>query len=47
MRWAGNVACMGDRRGAYKGLMGKSEGRDHLEDPDLDVRIILKCIINK
>jgi len=23
MRWAGYVACMGDRRGAYKVLMGK------------------------
>jgi hypothetical protein len=23
MRWAGHVACMGDRRGAYRVLMGE------------------------
>jgi len=23
MRWAGHVACMGDRRGAYRVLVGK------------------------
>ena len=27
MRWAGYVACMGDRRGAYKDLVGKPEGK--------------------
>jgi len=26
MRWAGHVACMGDRRGAYRVLMGRPEG---------------------
>ena len=25
MRWAGHVACMGDRRGAYRVLVGKPE----------------------
>jgi len=25
MRWAGHVACMGERRGAYRVLVGKSE----------------------
>ena len=24
LRWAGHVACMGDRRGAYRILVGKS-----------------------
>jgi hypothetical protein len=33
LRWAGHVACMGDRRGAYKALVGKSEGRRPLERP--------------
>ena len=27
MRWAGHVACMGDRRGGYMILMGKPEGK--------------------
>jgi len=27
MRWAGNVACMGERRGAYRVLVGKHGGR--------------------
>jgi len=27
IRWAGHVARMGDRRSAYKGLVGKPEGR--------------------
>jgi hypothetical protein len=27
LRWAGNVARMGERRGAYRALVGKPEGR--------------------
>jgi len=27
MRWAGHVACMGDRRGAYRVLVEKPEGK--------------------
>jgi hypothetical protein len=27
MRWAGHVACMGDRRSAYRVLVGRPEGR--------------------
>jgi hypothetical protein len=27
MRWAGNVACMGDMRGAYRVLVGKPKGK--------------------
>jgi hypothetical protein len=42
MRWVGHVPCMGDRRGAYRVLVGKPEGRDHLEDLGIDERIILK-----
>ena len=33
MRWAGHVACMGDRRGEYRVLVGKSEGRSPLGRP--------------
>jgi hypothetical protein len=32
---------MGESRGAYSVLVGKPEGaKDHLEDPDIDGRII-------
>jgi len=30
MRWAGNVACMWERRGIYRGLLGKPEGKGPL-----------------
>ena len=33
MRWAGHVACMGERRGAYSILMGKREGKRPLGRP--------------
>jgi hypothetical protein len=33
LRWAGHVARMGERRGAYRSLVGKSEGRRPLERP--------------
>jgi len=33
MRWAGNVACMGDRRGVYSVLVGKPEGKRPLGRP--------------
>jgi hypothetical protein len=32
----------GERRAVYRILVGKPEGRDHLEDPGIDVRIILR-----
>jgi len=33
MRWAGHVALMGDRRVAYKGLVGRPEGKCPLGRP--------------
>jgi hypothetical protein len=47
LRWAGHVACMVERRGAYRDLVGKPEGRNHLEDPGVDGRIILKWVFEK
>jgi len=33
MRWAGHVAIMGERRGVYRFLVGKTEGKRPLERP--------------
>jgi len=33
MRWVGNVARMGDRRGVYRVLVGKPEGKRSLGRP--------------
>jgi hypothetical protein len=33
MRWAGHVARMGERRGAYRNLVGRPEGRQPLGRP--------------
>jgi hypothetical protein len=43
MRWAGHVARMVARRGAYRVLVGgKLKERDHLENRGVDGRIIIK-----
>ena len=47
IRWAGYVARMGERRGVYRILVGKSEERDNLGDPGVDGRIILRWIFRK
>jgi hypothetical protein len=33
MRWAGNVACMGEGRGVYRFLVGRPEGKRPLGRP--------------
>ena len=33
MTWVGHVACMRERKGAYKVLMGKHEGKGPLGRP--------------
>jgi len=30
MKWTGHVACMGERRGIYRVLVGKPEGKSPL-----------------
>ena len=46
-RWAMHVARIGERTGAYRTLVGKSDGRDHLKDSRVDGRIILIRIFRK
>jgi hypothetical protein len=38
---------MGESRGIYRVLEGKPEGKNHLEGPNIDGRIILRWIIRK
>jgi hypothetical protein len=38
---------MGVKRRAYRVLVGKHEGKIHLEDPGVDGRIILNRILKK
>jgi len=47
MMWAGHVACMGERRGVYRILVGNPKERDHFGDPGIDGRIILRWILRK
>ena len=47
MRWSGHVARMGERRDIYRVLVGKPEGKNHLGDPGVDGRIILRWILRK
>jgi hypothetical protein len=42
MKWVGHVAHMGDRKGAYRDLVGRPLG-----SPGVDGRIILRWIIRK
>ena len=47
IRWAGNVACMGERR-VYIGFWWeKLRETDHLGDSSVDGRIILRWILRK
>ena len=45
MRWAGHVVRVGDRRGAYRVLLGRSEGKRSLGRSGIDGRGILKMIL--
>jgi hypothetical protein len=47
MIWAGLVARVGERRRVYRILVGKPEGKKHLEDPGTDGRVTLRWIFRK
>ena len=46
-RWAGHVAGVEERSGAYRVWWGNLRGKDHFEDPGIDGRIILRWIFRK
>jgi hypothetical protein len=47
MRWADHVARIGDQK-VHTGFgLGNLSERDHLEDPSIDGRVILKLILKK
>jgi hypothetical protein len=47
MRWAVHVALIGERRGVSRVLVGNPSVRDHVKDPCVDGRIILRWIFRK
>jgi len=44
MRWVGHVACMGERRGICRVLLGKPEGKRPLGRPRHRWKILLRWI---
>ena len=47
MKWVGHLARMEESRGVYRVVVGKPEGKNHLEDRGLDGRVILCWIFRK
>jgi hypothetical protein len=47
MTAARHVARMGEKRRVYKVLVGKAEGKSHLDDLNVDGKIILKWVFKK
>jgi hypothetical protein len=45
MEWAGHVADMGERRGVYRGLVGKPEGKRQLGRPWHTWEVIIKKVL--
>jgi len=47
MKWAGHVSRTVEKRYAYRFWWGNLRERDHLEDPGVDGRLILRWIFRK
>jgi hypothetical protein len=47
MRWTGQVACMVERTGVYRVLVGQPEGRDYFEELSTYLSIIRKWTFKK
>jgi hypothetical protein len=45
MRWTGHVACMGEKRYAYRVLVWNPDGKRHFRRLGAEGRIILKWIV--
>jgi hypothetical protein len=44
MRWTGHVASISERRGVYRVLMRRPEGKNQLGDPGVEGKILLGWI---
>jgi hypothetical protein len=47
MKWVGHVASMGEGRNVYRVLVGKPEGKNHLEDHGVDGRMGSEWILRR
>jgi hypothetical protein len=47
MRWVEHVARIGEKRTAYRILVGKPEGKNHWEDRDVGGWTVLKWILDR
>jgi hypothetical protein len=47
MGWPGHVVVIGESRGVHRILVGKPEGKNHLEDQSVHGMIILRWIFRK
>jgi hypothetical protein len=50
MRWSGHIACMGEKRNAYRILVGNPEGKRPLGRPTILkylINLILKWILER
>jgi hypothetical protein len=47
MRWAGHVARRGEGRNVYRVLVGKPDGKDHLEDQAVNGRMGSKWTLER
>jgi hypothetical protein len=47
MSWVEHVACMGEGRNVYRVLVGKPEGKGHLEDGGVGGSIGLEWILGR
>jgi hypothetical protein len=46
-KWVGHIARTGERGDVYRFWWGNLREKDHLEDPDIDGRLLLRWIFRK
>jgi hypothetical protein len=47
MRWVGHVGCMGQKKNAHEGLVGKARERDHFQNLVVNMKMISKYTLKK